>query len=302
MSFSSDVKTELCRDFPAKKCCAVAEAYGVVLYANTFSPSLIRVITENDALCQRLPRLFKRAFGVTFDILPSADKTGRRSFSVTDPDKIRAVFAVFGYDPTRTVAHHINLGVLENDCDRIAFLRGAFLAGGSVTDPVLRYHFELVTSHVSVCREVRALLLEMGFAPKESRRGASYLTYFKQSGAIEDLLTTMGAPVCAMRVMEATAEKHMTNAMNRLTNCDMANADKITDAARAQLEAIRRIEQGPGLDALPPVLQSTALLRIANPSCSLSDLAQLSYPPVTKSCMNHRIRKLLEYAQNLPKE
>lgn len=301
MSFSSDVKTELCRDFPAKKCCAVAEAYGILLYANTFTPGLIRIITENDALCQRLPRLFKKAFGVSFDIRPPEEKTGRRSFSVTNSDQIRAVCAVFGYDPDRIVAHHINLGVLENDCDRVAFLRGAFLAGGSVTDPERRYHFELVTSHASVCREVRALLLDMGFAPKDSRRGASFITYFKQSGAIEDLLTTMGAPVCAMRVMEATAEKHMTNAMNRLTNCDMANADKITDAARAQLDAIRVIEQGPGLDALAPALQETALLRIANPACSLSELAQLSCPPVSKSCMNHRVRKLTEYAKEIQK-
>ena len=297
MSFSSEVKTEICRDFPAKKCCALAEAYGVLLYANTFSPALVRIITENDALCARLPRLFKRAFGIGFDIVPPEGKTGRRSFSVTDPEKIAAMFTAYGYDPSRTLAHHINLGVLENECDRVSFLRGAFLAGGSVTDPVKRYHFELVTNHASVCREVHALLLEMSFEPKDSRRGASFITYFKQSGAIEDLLTTMGAPVCAMEVMNTTAEKHMTNAMNRLTNCDMANADKVTDAAQAQLEAIRAIEQGPGLESLPTVLQETAFLRIANPSCSLTDLAQLAVPPVTKSCMNHRLRKLAEYAQ-----
>ena len=297
MSFSSNVKTEICRDFPGKKCCAAAEAYGILLYANTFSPGLVRIITENDALCARLPRLFKKAFGVSFDTLPPAGKTGKRSFLITDPGAIRTVFAAYGYDPDRTVAHHINLGVLENECDRTAFLRGAFLAGGSVIDPAKRYHLELVTSHASVCREVRALLLEMGFSPKESRRGASSITYFKQSGAIEDILTTMGAPVCAMEVMQTSVEKHMNSAMNRLTNCDMANADKVTDAAGAQLEAIRAIERGPGLDALPPALQDTALLRIANPSCSLADLAQLASPPVSKSCMNHRIRKLMEFSR-----
>lgn len=297
MSFSAEVKNEICRDFPGKKCCAVAEAYGALLYANTFSPSLIRIITESDAFCQRLPRLFRKAFGISFDLLPPAEKTGKRSFSVTDPEKIGTVFSVFGYDPARTVAHHINLGILEGDCDRVSFLRGAFLAGGSVTDPVKRYHLELVTGHTSVCRELRSLLLEMGFAPKDSLRGSASVTYFKQSGAIEDLLTTMGAPLSAMVVMQTSVEKHMANAMNRLTNCDMANADKITDAARVQLDAIRAIEQGPGLDSLPTVLQETAFLRIANPSCSLAELAQLAVPPVTKSCMNHRVRKLMEYAQ-----
>ena len=139
----------------------------------------------------------------------------------------------------------------------------------------------------------------MGFDPKDSRRNASFVTYFKQSAAIEDLLTTIGASVSAMEIMQAKVEKHMANAINRLTNCDMANADKITDAARQQLDAIRAIDSGPGLDSLPQVLQDTALLRIANPSCSLTDLAQLAYPPVTKSCMNHRLRKLMELASHL---
>lgn len=299
MSFSSDVKTELCRDGLSKKCCALAEAYGVLLYANLFSLRQIRIMTGSDAFAARLPKLFRRAFGVTFDVLPPEERTGKRSFCLTDREKIRAVFAAVGYDPERTVAHHINLAVVENDCDRAAFLRGAFLAGGSVTDPGKRYHLELVTSHAGVCRQTHALLLEMGFEPKDSRRGTSFITYFKKSGAIEDLLTTMGASVSAMEIMQTKVEKHMANAMNRLTNCDMANADKVTDAARQQLEAIRRIETGPGLDALPQVLQDTALLRIANPSCSLADLAQLAYPPVTKSCMNHRLRKLLELADGL---
>ena len=299
MSFSANVKTELCRDGLSKKCCALAEAYGVLLYANTFTLSQIRVMTENDAFAARLPKLFKKAFGLTFDQVPPPEKTDKRSFLITDQDKLHAIFAAFGYDPGKTVAHHVNLVLVEQDCDRVAFLRGAFLAGGSVTDPARGYHLELCTGHESVCREVYALLLEMGFAPKDAARGRNWLTYFKKSGAIEDVLTTMGAPVSAMEIMEAKVEKHMTNAMNRITNCDMANADKVTDAAAAQLDAIRAIEAGPGLDSLPQALQDTALLRIANPACSLADLAQLAWPPVSKSCMNHRLRKLVEISQSL---
>ncbi len=298
MSFSSDVKTELCRDGIAKKCCALAEAYGVLLYANDFSTRQIRVMTENDAFAARLPKLFRRAFSLDFDVLPPGGP-GKRSFVIADRDKLRAVFSAFGYDPDRALAHHINLAVVESDCDRTAFLRGAFLAGGSVTDPARGYHMEFATGHESVCREVHALLLEMGFEPKDAARGRNWITYFKKSGAIEDMLTTLGAPLSAMGVMQAKVEKHMANAMNRITNCDMANADKITDAAAEQLDAIRAIEAAAGLDSLPPVLQQTALLRIANPSCSLSDLAQLAYPPVTKSCMNHRLRKLTELSRNL---
>ncbi len=299
MSFSSDVKTELCREPVTRRCCALAEAYGVLLYANAFSSRLIRIMTENDAFSARLPRLFKRAFSLDFDALPREDERGKRSFLITDPDKLRAVFSAFGYDADRTLVHHINLAVVEQDCDRISFLRGAFLAGGSVTDPARSYHLELATGHESVCREVRALLLEMGFEPREASRGRNWITYFKKSGAIEDLLTTLGASVSAMGVMQAKVEKHMANAMNRITNCDMANADKVTDASAEQLAAIRAIEAGPGLEALPQVLQDTALLRIANPSCSLADLAQLAWPPVTKSCMNHRLRKLIEIGRSL---
>ncbi len=299
MSFSSDVKTELCREPPVKRCCALAEAYGALLYANAFSPAQIRIMTENDAFAARLPRLFHRAFSVDFDAVPPPEASGKRSFLITDRDKLRTIFAAFGYDPARTVVHHINLAVVESDCDRTAFLRGAFLAGGSVTDPARGYHLELATGHESVCREVRALLLDMGFEPREVSRGGRWITYFKKSDAIEDLLTTLGAPLSAMGVMQAKVEKHMTNAMNRITNCDMANADKVTGAAAEQLAAIRTIEAGTGLDGLPPALQEAALLRIANPSCSLADLAQLAYPPVTKSCMNHRLRKLVELSHNM---
>jgi len=301
MSFAADVKTELCREIPGKKCCAVAEAYGALLYGNCFSPSLIRFITASEVFAHRLPKLFRRAFNVDFDILPPDGKTGKLSLSITDRDKIAHIFEAIGYSAQSSPVLHLNLPVVETECDRQSFLRGAFLAGGSVTDPALRYHLELATSHMSVSRESHSLLLEMGFEPKDVRRGANYLTYFKQSAAIEDFLTTIGAPLAAMELMQAKVEKDMTNTINRRTNCDMANADKVTDAAQEQLRAIRAIEAGPGLDTLPPLLQDTALLRIANPDCSLADLAMLSYPPVTKSCINHRINKLIEFAESLEK-
>lgn len=299
MSFSSEVKSELCRAGMNRRCCALAEACGILLYAGEFSARQIRIMTASDAFAARLPKLFRRVFGLDFDVQPPEQARGKRTFLITDRDKLRSIFTAFGYDADRTLAHHINLAIVEADCDRQAFLRGAFLAGGSVTDPARSYHLELATGHESVCRETRSLLLEMGFDPKDAVRGRNWITYFKRSDAIEDLLTTLGAPRSAMWVMQAKVEKHMANAMNRITNCDMANADKITDAAAEQLEAIRAIEAGPGLDSLPPALEQTALLRIANPSCSLTDLSMLAQPPVSKSCMNHRLRKLTELARAL---
>ncbi len=292
MSFSGNVKAELCRAH-GKSCCAVAEAYGVLLYANTFSAREIKIISGSVEFAAHLPRLWKRAFGFGFDTVPPADNKGKYIFIIRDAAKIAAIFEKYGYDASTTLVHHINLGVLEDDCCRAAFIRGAFLAGGSITDPEKRYHLEMVTDHMYVARESYSLLLDMGFEPRESMRAGHYITYFKQSEAMEDFFTTIGAPSAAMDIMQAKIEKDMRNSINRKVNCDSANADKIVSAAAAQLEKIHSLDREVGLDALPDVLQELAWLRIANPEASLAELAMLSDPPVSKSCINHRLKKLL---------
>ncbi len=293
MSFSSTTKAELCRLSLNRRCCALAESYGVLLYCHTFQDREIRIVTACDAFAARLPKLFRRAFDLDFDQKPPEDARGKRTFLLTDPDKIYAVRAAFGQEDS--LAHHINFGMLESDCCRQSFLRGAFLAGGSVTDPEKRYHLEFLTGHPGVCREVLALMQEMGFSPRNTLRAGGCVTYLKQSDAIEDLLTTMGAPLAAMAMMQAKMQKDMRNAVNRRVNCDSANADKIVSAAQEQLDAIRELDRLYGLSNLPESLQETAMLRIANPESSLADLAALADPPVSKSCMNHRLKKLLDF-------
>ena len=279
MSFSSRAKAELCQARPDRKCCAVAESYGVLLYCNTFSANEIRVITASPEFASRLPKLFRKAFGVSFDRLPPEGAEGKR----------------FGADRGATLSHHINFGVIEEDCCRASFIRGAFLAGGSVTDPEKRYHLELATSHRSVSREAYSILLDMGFSPKETERAGNSLLYFKQADAIADFFTTIGASGTAMDIMTAKVEKEMRNTVTRQINCDSHNADKTVAAAQEQMNAIRRIAKDYGLDALPEPLKDAALLRIANPEASLADLATLSYPPVTKSCLNHRFKKIMGF-------
>ena len=292
-TFAQKVKTELCEPRVERKCCAVAEAYGVLLYAHSFSPRSVRIRTASDEFAQRLPHLFRRAFGVDFDE-PEGQRGVKHLFAIEDPDKLKTIFDAFGNDMS-SPSLHINFGVIEEPCCKASFVRGAFLAGGSVTDPAKRYHLELATTHYSVSREAYSVLLEMGFSPKEAQRKGEHLLYFKKSEHIEDLLTTIGAPVCAMDVMSAKIEKDMKNSINRKVNCDSANADKVVEAAARQLEAIRRIDKLYGLDSLPDKLQEAALLRYANPEASLADLAMLSYPPVSKSCLSHRLKKLLTY-------
>ena len=299
MSFSSNVKAELCKDSLSKKSCAVAEGYGVLLYCNTYSSTEIRIITESRDFAARLPRLFKKAFGITFDQEPAAQDRGKLQFAISSEDKIAKIFETLQMDLKASLTLHVNFGMLEEEAECMAYLRGAFLAGGSVTDPAKRYHLEMTTSHYKVSRETCALLIECGFSPKELSRGGNNILYFKQSDYIEDFLTAIGAQVSAMGVMEAKVEKDLRNGVNRRVNCETANLTKVVDASMGQMAAIRALEEAGELDKLPGKLRETALLRRENPEATLQELAAMLNPPITKSAINHRMRKLLELARAL---
>ena len=295
MTFSATVKAELCKSSTEKSCCCLAECYGALLYGNTFTAKEIRIITGSRAFAERLPELFRLAHDV--DVAPPSPKGGKLSVVITDKALILRVFSDYGYDPETLISHHINLAVLEEECCRQSFIRGAFLSGGSVTDPKGKYHLELVTGHLSVSRGTTAILLDMGMSPKDIVRGGNYVTYFKQSEAIEEFLTTIGAPASSALISDARRSKEITGNVNRRVNCDYANADKIVNAAQQQLEAIRIIEKTNGLDTLPDNIYSAALLRIANPDASLRDMAALADPPVSKSSMSHRLRRIIAIAE-----
>lgn len=298
MSFSANAKAELCRDVPSRHCCAVAQAFGILLYCNTFSADSVRIVTESREFAWHLPRLFRKAFSMEFDEFPSLAAPGKLVFQITDPDKLQYLMETYGFDPDKTLALHVNLSVLEEECCRTAFLRGAFLAGGSVTDPGKGYHMEMATAHHAVARETFALMGEMmGFNPKIAGRGGSQVLYLKHSDLISDYLTFLGAPVSAMGIMEAKLEKEIKNKVNRRCNCDDANTSKVVDAAQGQLNAIRILRERNLLDTLPEKLKQAAEAREKNPESSLSELAGMMNPPITKPAMNHRLKKLLELAK-----
>ncbi len=295
MSFSGEAKRELCKTLPPRRCCAQAQCYGILLYANRFDRGEARIITESADFAESLPTLFKKAFHISFDRLPEPGG-GKRVFSITAPDKLSLLSETFGYDPGSSVAHHINFAALEEEHCRTAFFRGAFLAGGSVTDPAKGYHLEFATSHLSVSRELMTLLREGGFEPKGVKRGANHMVYFKRSEDIADFLTNLGAPLAAMELMNAKAEKDLRGGVNRRVNCDAANLDKAVEAAQAQLEAIRKLQKRADLGELPPKLREVALLRLENPDLTLSELGELCQPPITKSTLSYRLKKLSELA------
>ena len=301
MSFSAAAKAEICRAAPQSRCCALAECFGVLLYCNSFHADGIRIITESREFAQRLPKLFRKAFSMSFDTLP--EETERKLvFQIRKKEKLQEIMEAYGFSREDTLALHVNLAVVEEECCKAAFLRGAFLAGGSVTDPGKGYHLEMTTTHQSVARETYALMREvMGFSPKNAGRGGGQVLYLKQSEQISDFLTYIGAPVAAMGIMEARLEKELNNKVNRRCNCDDANISKVVEAAQEQMAAIRILKEAGMLEKLPPKLLQAALVRQENPSASLSELAAMVEPPITKPAMNSRMKKLVLLAKETAK-
>ena len=297
MSFAASAKAEVCRAVPTKKCCALAQCFGVLLFCNSFSVDGIRIITESREFGYILPKLFMKAFDLEFDSFPSLESPGKLVFQIDDPEKLDVILSAYGFD-RGTIALHVNLPVLENDCCRTSFLRGAFLAGGSVTDPEKGYHFEIATTHHSVARQTYALMEEMlGFYPKMATRGGGQVLYFKQSDLISDCLTYLGAPLAAMGIMEAKLEKELNNKVNRRCNCDDANTSKVVEAAQEQLASIRLLRDLGLLENLPQKLQAAAKAREENPESSLTELASMMEPPISKPAMNSRLKKLMMIAK-----
>ena len=298
MTFSATVKAELCKANIDKQRIILAEMCGMLLFANKFSSKEIRITTENADFAHRASRIMKMLFGFDFDrkIIPS-ERTRKYSLGILNAEKIEIIFDAFGYEVNTMHTVHLNSALVEDDHTRAAFLRGAFLSGGSIIDPANEYHLELVTSHLYLVREVSALLFELEINVKTTQRKGNHVVYFKDSGEIEDLLTRMGAPISAMAVMEAKMFKELRNSVNRKSNCEYANISKTVEAARAQIEAIDKIDRTIGLDALTPQLYEAAMARRENPEASMNELCEILGGAVTKSGLNHRLRKIVEMSK-----
>ena len=302
VSFSSAAKAEVCKYLPSKRCCALAECFGILLYCNSFQSDGIKIITESREFAYILPKLFKKAFDLQFDSYPSLAAPGKLVFQIWDREKIERIMGDFGFSAEDTLALHVNYPMVEEECCKAAFLRGVFLAGGSVTDPEKGYHMEFSTTHQSVARETNLLIREaMAFSPKMATRGGGQVLYLKQSEQISDLLTYLGASVAAMGIMETRLEKELNNKVNRRCNCDDANTSKVVEAAQEQLSAIRILKEAGLMDKLPEKMKQAAVARDNNPSASLSELAAMMEPPITKPAMNSRMKKLVQLAKETVK-
>lgn len=297
MSFSYDVKQELAQVPILSDCCLHAQAYGMLLFGRMFSASEISLVTENESTAKKYSDIIYELFGIT----PKLVRGAKYTVSVSSAGDRKRILEAFGHSES-DISLRINRANLADDCCFASFLRGVFLSCGTVSTPEKNYHIEFSVSYKKLCNDLLQLLDELGFSPKYVKRKSSHIIYFKVSEKIEDFLTLLGAVNSSLELMGVKMHKDMVNHVNRRVNFENANLSRTVDAAIVQVEAIEKIDRTVGLDTLPAPLCEMAKLRRENPEVSLSELAQMTSPPLTRSGVNHRLKRLVEIADDISGE
>jgi DNA-binding protein WhiA len=309
MSFSSEVKEELSEQIASGRHCRLAETAAILSLCGKI------VITENDRYCVKIQTenlavarkyftLLRKTFNIRVEV--SVRKSREvRFYSVIvskDPEARRLLGETCLLDEDGNVSecmspmHH---RLLRQNCCRRAFIRGAFLAVGSVSDPKKSYHFEIVCTAPEKARQLQELLASYDVDAKVVLRKRHYVVYIKEGSQIVELLGLMGAHISLMQLENVRIVKEMRNSVNRKVNCETANLNKTVSAAVRQAEDIRYIQEKIGLDKLPMDLEETARLRLEHTEASLKELGDMLSPKVGKSGVNHRLRKLSQIADDL---
>lgn len=303
MSFSSEIKKELCSAEIYEKELLKAELYGMLLFGKTFSADKIVFTTENTYACKRsvflLQNLYMPIIEKQTALRTKSNDSHLYKIKIVDSDECKKIFESFGHSEQQVTTRVNRANVCSEELSS-AFVRGAFLSCGSVADPMKGYHAEFCVPHKNLSIDLCKILTEITeceFTPKTVVRNGNYVVYFKGSEQICDLLTYIGAPVKAMEIMGTKAVKQVRNNINRRINSEVANIGKVAAASAKQLEAIEYIKKTKGLEVLPDDLREIAYLRLENPEMSLRDLGQNLNPPISRSGANHRIKRLLEYAE-----
>lgn len=290
MSFSAEVKMELLRgSVQQPDCCAEAQLYGLLLFGREFCGRGMTLRTERREIAEyavaRLREIALAAARLT--------QAGRKwEVAVRGEDRLR-VLERFGHGENEVSLRIVTENFSCEHC-RTAFLRGVFLSCAAVTAPERHYHLEFMAGFRRLAGQLCDVLKEADLpAPKLCQRGGVWIAYYKDSSQIEDILAALGARLAMLDLVNIKIEKDMRNNVNRLVNFELANVDRSSAAAAAQLRAIRQLREKPGLEKLPPLLKEAALLREEYPEASLQELADMAAEPVTRSGMNHRLKKLV---------
>lgn len=310
MSFSGKVKEELLSVVGSARHCQLAELaaiFGFCGYARDGGSGrpIIGISTENKTISIKYFTLLRKTFNIYASV--SVKRHGRQSgiliyeVRVENREKAKEILmALKLYDEeTQTCKSVVNPVLLKKDCCRRAYLRGVYLAIGSMSNPEKSYHLEFVCDKKEQALYLIEVLKDFGIEAKEVLRKKYYVVYLKDGEAIVDLLNIMGAHVALMELENMRIYKEMRNSINRRVNCEAANITKTVNAAARQVEDILYIRDHMGLQKLPDNLQEIARLRLENPEATLKELSEMLDPPVGKSGVNHRLRKLSELAERL---
>lgn len=296
MSFSSQVKEELCEIFPLSACCRKAQAYGMVELAHAFTEDAVSIQTEHRKVAECYAVLTGEMLGMP--PLPIADGGGFYMVSVEDASVRRRLLAYFGHT-ARDLSIRLNRANLECDHCLSAYVRGAFLSCGAIVNPESSYHLEFCVPVYNLSRDLLTLLRELGLNAKYICRKGNHVVYLKESEQIEDCLTMMGAVNASLELMNVKLVKNIRNNANRVANCESANIDKTVAASAAHVEAIRKIVSAGGVELLPEDLRELAMLRLENPELSLRELGEELSQPLSRSGVNHRLQRILSIAEDL---
>ena len=306
MSYASDVKKELTR-LEVHMDNAKAELMALIRMNGSVSivqhHFVLNVQTENPAIARRIYQLLKQFYDVESELLVRRKMKLKKNnlyivrlksgsdYVLNDLDILA------GFQVKKTVP----VDLLKNDAMVRSYLRGAFLAAWSVNNPeTSRYHLEIYSLYEEHNQMICEMINRYHLNARVTERRSGYITYLKEAEKIADFLQLIGATNSMLRFEDIRIVRDMRNSVNRIVNCETANMNKVADAANKQLANIRYIEQTVGLEHLPPKLQAVAVARIANPEVSLKELGELiSGGPISKSGVNHRLRKLNEYAEKL---
>lgn len=301
MSFTYKIKSEICHNRPFRQRNRKAQAYGLLLFGKHFGIDSISIHTEHKFVARLYADSIADVIGLTDSMtVREVKRQQRRSMYIVTVDSLTdraAILSYFGYKAGQDCCFIRRELLSESDIP--VFLSGAFLAAGTVSDPKKEYRLDFSIATKQLCDDLNQLLTELTAVPKMTTRRNDYLLYYKESENIEDLLTYIGASKASLNLMEIKIVKELRNKVNRETNCVTANISKTIDASMNQIQHIKLIKSTCGIQSLPEDLQEIAVLRLENPDLSLRELGKMLSRPISRSGVNHRLKRIADFAEQL---
>ncbi|EPY6467774.1 DNA-binding protein WhiA [Clostridium sporogenes] len=311
MSFSLKVKNEVCKHIKINKQEAIAELSAIMKVSGTLlftnKQFKFKITTENAAIARLVFKILKEHFGIHTEIMIKKNNSLKKNniyiILISEEEGVKSLLKEVGIIKETINVFSLDYNIPKNiiECDecRRAYIRGAFLGGGSISNPEKTYHLEFVTHNEDYAKDLSDLINSYNLNSKVIKRKNSYIIYLKEGEQIVDLLNIIGAHASLLELENVRIMKEMRNNVNRLVNCETANLSKTVNAAVRQVESIKFIEREIGLGRLPKNLRDVAELRIKYPDESLRELGKMLNPPVGKSGVNHRLRRIEKIADEL---